>query len=972
MNGHLPPGQVSGQLSDQNSGQDFGKGSGRVDGQAPVPDLPQQPGSPPGPWRIENIVDGRSLRTRLTAAAQTHIGDADEQRRQALDLLHGALFRGRMIAQERLEQGADGLDTARLLSAVQDEVIGALYDFIVYHVYFASNPTDGERIAVCATGGYGRGVLAPSSDIDLLVLTPNRKNAHAESVLEYMLYALWDIGLKVGHAFRTVEECVRLSKEDVTIQTSLLDARFLCGEPDLFEGLQQRFAEQCVRGREATFIADKLAERDRRHARQGDTRYVVEPNVKEGKGALRDLQTLFWIQKFLEGGTQLEDVMERSAFTRQDYRRYIRAARFLWTVRCHIHFVTGRPEERLSFDLQPEIAARMGYEALGEFRGVERFMKQYFRTVRDVGNLTRVLSAKLEADQQKQPEGLRRFLPRSSPKALGEDGFTIDSGRLSIDAPERFADNPALMVRMFALAAQEELDVHPDALWGVQHNQKLLDARLQRRADVREAFFDALLGGDDPARTLRRMNEADILGRVVPEFGGIVGQTQFNMYHAYTVDEHTLRAVQAVSDIEHGRFDRHGLPSKVFGDVIHRRALYLAMLLHDTGKGLGDQQIAGEKTARRASRRLGLGPAEVDLVGWLVRHHLVMSDTAQRRDIADPRTVSVFAQEVGDLERLRLLYILTVADICAVGPNVWNAWKGQLLADLYHNTAAALRGGRTDERSVVQVLEQRAEQTRAALAEQRPVIPAPMPGMEPAYWAGFDVDDLVWHADELAGDAPVTVAWRQAVDQRDVELLISCQDRPRLFADIVGTVLDGGANIASAQVFTNPDGRIVDVFVLQAPDGGVFADGDPDRLERLGTALEEALLNGCPTRDIAARNTKREAAFIVEPVVQIRNDLSVEFTVVEIIAREQHGLLYDVAQLLADEALTIHSAHVGSYGERVFDTFYVARRDGQKLAAGPQQDGLRSQLLAILGRDDPGAPTTPAKALRRATAADSF
>ncbi len=930
------------------------------------------PSLTPGPWRIEYIIDGLALRTRLTAAAQTHIGNPDEQRRQALDILHGALFRGRMIAQERLEQGADGLDTARLLAAVQDEVICALHDFIIYHVYHAGNPTDAERIAICATGGYGRSVLAPSSDIDLLVLTPSRKNAHAESVVEYMLYALWDMGLKVGHAFRTVDECVRLSREDLTIQTSLLDARFLSGEKTLFETLKQRFEDECMKGREASFIADKLAERDRRHARQGDTRYVVEPNVKEGKGGLRDLQTLFWIVKFLKGGETLEDVMGRSDFTRQDYRRYIRAARFLWTVRCHIHFVTGRHEERLSFDLQPEIAGRMGYERLGEFLGVERFMKQYFRTVRDVGNLTRILSAKLETDQKKRPRGLRRFLPPATPKPVGTQGFVIDAGRLSIDRPERFADDPALMVRLFPLAAAEDLDIHPDALWAVQRHVGRIDARLQRHPDVRDAIFDALLEGDQPARTLRRMNEADILGRIIPEFGSIVAQTQFNMYHAYTVDEHTLRAVQTISDIEHGRFDRHGLPGPVFGDIIHRRALYLAMLLHDTGKGRGDQQIAGQKTARRACRRLGIGPAEVDLVGWLVRHHLLMSDTAQRRDITDPRTVSTFARQVGDLERLRLLYILTVADICAVGPNVWNSWKGQLLADLYHNTAAALRGGRTDERAVLAVLDGRAMARRQALASRRQDIPRPMPGMEAAYWAGFDEEELTWHADVLAQGGDPTVAWRRAGEQHDTEILVSAEDRPGLFADIVGTILQGGASIASAQVFTNPDGRIIDTFVLQAPDGGVFADGDPDRVDRLTRELETALREGCPSRDIAMRNSRREAAFIVEPVVQIRNDLSEEFTVIEIIARDGHGLLYDVAKLLADHGLAIHSAHVGSYGERVFDSFYVCRRDGTKLTDPDMGQRVREQLLDSLGRDDPGAPKTPARSLRRATAADSF
>ncbi|MCF6329587.1 MAG: glutamate--tRNA ligase family protein [Henriciella sp.] len=363
----------------------------------------------PGRWRISRIIDGRALRAKLTAAALQHEGDEKAARVQALDLLHTALFRGRLIAQERLQQGADGLDTARLLSAVQDEVLHALYDYTTTHVFRAHNPTEGERLAVFATGGYGRGVLAPSSDIDLLFIRPYKASAHAESVIEYMLYALWDMGLKVGHAFRTPQECVRLSADDVTIKTSLLDARFLFGDKDLANDTAELFNVQAVAGKDAQFIADKLAERDNRHTRQGDARYLVEPNVKEGKGGLRDLQTLFWIVKHMHPETvvSLEDVVKQQAFTQHESVIFMRAARFLWTVRCHLHYITGRPEERLSFDLQPELAERMGYRDRAGQLGVERFMKRYFLAAKDVGGLTRILAAKLEAEG-KQPHW--RFL----------------------------------------------------------------------------------------------------------------------------------------------------------------------------------------------------------------------------------------------------------------------------------------------------------------------------------------------------------------------------------------------------------------------------------------------------------------------------------------------------------------------------------------------------------------------------------
>lgn len=935
---------------------------------------PLQPSARPGPWRLANIIDSRALRVKLSTAALDNIGDDAAARARAMDLLHGALFRGRLIAQERLQQGADGLDTARLLACVQDEVISALYDFTTTHVFRARNPTEGERMAIAATGGYGRGVLAPSSDIDLLVLHAWKTSPHAESVLEYMLYALWDMGLKVGHAFRTPAECVRLAREDVTIKTSLLDMRFICGDRDLFVEAREDFHDKCVAGQDAQFIADKLAERDARHARQGDTRYVVEPNLKEGKGGLRDLQTLYWIIKHMEGGETLEEVIRSSVFARADYRRYIRAARFFWTVRCHLHYLTGRPEERIGFDLQPEIAERMGYRDRGEQLGVERFMKRYFLVAKDVGSLTRILAAKLEAREKKKPEGLMRFLPQRGPKPL-EDApeFVIDAGRLSVREDTVLAEDPVRMIRLFVLAEREDLDIHPDALWAVTRHLGKFRPSMRKTHEAREALLSAILDGTRPALTLKRMNEAGVLGKALPEFGGIVAQTQFNMYHHFTVDEHTLRAVERISDIEHGRVEGLKLARDIFPLIENRRALYLAMLLHDTGKGRGDQQIEGEKTARRAAKRLGLPRAEVDLIGWLVRNHLEMSETAQKRDISDPRTVSQFTSLVKDLDRLRCLYILTIADIWAVGPGVWNAWKGQLLADLYHNTAAALRGGRTDEAAVQAALEDRATRRRAQLVELNGQLPERMLRMETAYWTGFDTEDLQWHCEQIraVGEAPL-VAHRVREGRGGVDLLVSGRDRIGLFASLVGAIVARGANIVSAQAFTSLEGEVIDTFVLQTPNGEIFAEGDPSRLERLGEDVKRALTGESEAVEIKTRRERREAAFIVQPMVQIRQDLSADCTVIDLAGRDREGLLYDVARVLAREALSIRSAHVGSYGERVFDAFYVQTPAGGKIQGAAHAERLREELMAVLERDAPEAPSTPVRELRRASAVDSF
>ena len=924
----------------------------------------------PGKWRLSSIIDGRALRVKLTAAALNHEGDDKATRKEALDILHGAMFRGRLIAQERLQQGADGLDTARLLAAVQDEVLHALYDFTTTHVFRARNPTEGERMAVFATGGYGRSVLAPSSDIDLLFIRAYKASPHAESVIEYMLYAMWDMGLKVGHAFRTPQECVRLAKEDVTIKTSLLDARFLFGDEALAKETQDLFIRQSVVGQDSKFIADKLEERDHRHARQGNARYLVEPNVKESKGGLRDLQTLYWIVKHMnpDATETLEDVMKTNIFTEHEYHLFLRAARLLWTVRCHLHYITGRPEERLSFDLQPEIASRMGYQDRGEQLGVERFMKRYFLAAKDIGGLTRILAAKLEAEQIAKPEGWRRFLPGSAQnKPLSDPKFMLEGNRVTFKPNTNLETHPQAMLQLFQIADTEGLDVHPDALAQVTRNVKIINAKTRTDAKMVSVFLDILLNSKNLGLTLNRMNEAGVLGRFQPEFGGIVAQTQFNMYHHYTVDEHTIRALEFISQMDQGE-EGFSLAHQLFEKIENRRALYLAMLLHDTGKGLGDQQIEGMKTARRACKRLGLDQAETELVAWLVGNHLEMSETAQKRDIADPRTIVTFSEKVMDLEHLRLLYILTVADIRAVGPNVWNTWKGQLLGDLYHNTEAALRGGRTDESSVTAELKARAEANRELVLEQVSALPKVMLEMDEAYWTGFEAEILIEHARKLQSQQGTIIEAHSREEGRTV-LFVSAPDGVGLFARLTSALGALGAHTVAAQVFTGPSGRIIDVFVLEDGEGNPFAHGDRNRLDRLEKAVQKALESEDGPQKVSMRQNQRKAAFIVQPRVTISDDASQSYTVIDVSGRDRPGLLSDVSTVLADAGISIVSAHVGSYGERVFDAFYVKLPEGFD---ADMKSSLRDQLLAALGREEPDGPSTPARKLKRASAADSF
>jgi len=915
------------------------------------------------PTRVEHVVDGFRLRSQLSTAALDALGDAGEQRRRAIDILKGALFRGRMIAKERLENGAGGMETARLICGITDEVVGALYDFTTVHVFRARNPTEGERLALMAVGGYGRGALAPFSDIDLLFLRPYKETAHAESVIEFMLYALWDLGFKVGHASRTVAECLKLSREDITIRTSLLEARRLTGDEALAATLIKRFREEVVRGSGAEFVAAKLKERDDRHARAGASRFMVEPNVKEGKGGLRDLHTLFWIAQYLRPGDGLAAVMRLEMFNGREVRAFIRDFDFLEAVRAHLHFTTGRPEERLTFDVQPEMARRMGYFDRARKGGdntpaVERFMRRYFLIAKEVGSLTRVFTAKLEADHLKvAPRGLSRFLPSRETRArLNEPGFHIEGGRLTVDGPGVFDEDPVRLLRLFQIADFRDLDLHPDAFTAATRRLGLIGAKVRRDPAAAAVFLDILARGKKPRRTLELMNEAGVLGRYLPEFGRIVAQMQFNMYHSYTVDEHTLRAVGIINDIAAGRFEEdHPLCTAIMPLIEDREALFLAMLLHDTGKGgAGGQEVAGGRAARQACERLGLERRRIDLIAWLVEHHLMMSDFAQKRDVADPATVAAFAAVVENPERLRLLLVLTVADIRAVGPGVWNGWKGQLLRELHAATEALFRGGRTSDAAGVarRRREAVAYDARAALAADHPDSTAWSGSMEDAYFVAFSTLEQAAHmslAHRAREGGGAAAEARIRADRNAAEIVVAARDRRALFADLALTLSTFGGNVVGAKIFTSSRGEAIDVFYVQDAVGQPLGVGGGRQLARLTAALEAAGRGEAPGAPAPATiDLGRASAFAISPSVAIDNQASHHSTVIEVSGRDRPGLLQALARTLSEAALSIQSAHIDNYGERAVDTFYVVGADGEKLTDPARSAAVRQRLLGAL------------------------
>jgi [protein-PII] uridylyltransferase len=925
------------------------------------------------PTRLEYVVDGDRLRAQLNAAALDALGDQTEQRRRALDVLRAALFRGRMIAKERLEAGAGGIETATLISGVTDQVVCALHDFTTQHVFRASNPTDGERMAVVAVGGYGRGALAPFSDIDLLFLRHYKQTAHTESVIEFMLYALWDLGFKVGHASRTIDDCIKLAREDFTIRTSLLEARRLTGDEKLANELKRRFRDEVVKGTSAEFVAAKLKERDDRHARAGASRYMVEPNVKEGKGALRDLHTLFWIAQYVHPSESRDGVVQLDLFDKREVRLFIRAFDFLWAVRCHLHFITGRSEERLSFDLQPELARRMGYGDRGDAPAVERFMRRYFLMAKEVGALTRAFCAKLESEQAKRkPQGLSRLLAprRSTRRSLDEPGFHVDGGRLNIDSTAVFQADPINLLRLFAIADHLSLDLHPDAFTAVNRSLALITPKVRRAPAAARIFMDVLAHGQHTYSVLTLMNDSGLLGRYLPEFARIVAQMQFNMYHSYTVDEHTLRAVGAIADIAAGRLaEDHPLSVETFPLIVDKEALFLAMLLHDTGKGgVGGQEKAGARSARSACERMGLDHDRIELIAWLVEHHLMMSDYAQKRDVSDPRTVEAFARIVETPERLRLLLVLTTADIRAVGPGVWNGWKGQLIRELFGSTEAFLRDRRASEspEAPPRGPNTAATDARARLIEAAPSAQAWAPSMEDAYFTGFSLDEQTLHADLIQRGGAAAAA-RLRPERNATEVTVAALDRRGLFADMASALSGMGANVVAAKVYTTKTGQALDVFQVQDGAGSPFGADNPRLIERLIAGMEAAG-RGEPPRVERGRvmDLGRAAAFSIAPTVALDNDTAEDATVIEASGRDRPGLLAALARTLADAGLSIQSAHIDNYGERAADAFYVLDGSG-KLIDAARAASLKTALLKALDTDD-APPTGGRPRLERARA----
>ena len=853
---------------------------------------------------------------------------------------------------------AGGLDTARAIAGLHHDLVRAVWDHVTRDLHPNANPTPGERVALCAVGGFGRGEMAPHSDIDLLFVVADRNpSAHAEQVTEAVLYLLWDLGLSVGHAVRTPAQCVELARSDQTILTSLLDLRHLAGDHELSDAVYARLQGHIAKTRNRAYIADKLAERDARHAAQGNSRYQIEPNIKEGKGGLRDLHVLYWIATFLDNlDGELEDANDGARyvalglFDERAAQRFARASDFLWRTRIHLHWLAGRAQEQLSFDAQTKLCREMGYASGPIEEAVERFMREYFTNAREVGALTRIACAKLEEQEAiRVPLGLDALLPGNR-RNMRNTSFRLRKGRLDFRDALSIRERPAQIMELFEIAGRRNLDIHPDAFQAIDYRRNLIDADFRRDPAISATFQKLLLGAKVPGAVLRVMNEAGVLGRYLLEFGGIVARTQFNMHHAYTVDEHTLRLVSDLNDIETGELaDAHPISTAIARELTReqRLALYLACLLHDTGKGVGDQCVEGARLARRACRRLGVPQTVTDDVAWLVRRHLDLSETAQRRDLSDPDTIRAFAARVGSVERLDMLLLLTVVDIRSVGPGIWNDWKATLLRELYGRTRDVLDGAGEDYAPGARAASLREQLLERLPGEMAGRVRAIVEDLPDSYWERADMEGFVRHArffdQAVEAGEDMRVHTRRDRPRDITEAWVLARDRDGLFADLTLAIAASGAQVTGARLSTTESGRVFNVFYLQNANGHAFGRRDDDKLSGLRESVARAAAGDVSGLSApVARSSRRAAAIPIRARARVLH--AERGCIVEIAGRDRPGLLHAIADVLRAHGLPVLSAHVEVEGPKAIDAFYLG-------ACPASESRLRRDLMGVLAAD---------------------
>ena len=847
---------------------------------------------------------------------------------------------------DALDSSERGDRTAAHFARNCDEIVTAL---------FALLPHGKDEIALVAIGGYGRGKLAPYSDVDLLVLHETASGDDFNQALNFILYPLWDSGLKLSHSVHTPGSAAEFAKEDMVARTAFLDARFLAGSKKLFDKFTSAY-DKLRRRTKSEFVKAKLEEQEKRQSRADETRYLVEPDLKEGKGALRDVQTIGWLYKYAFGG----DIGDSKAIDKildpSEKRALRKVERFFWSVRMQLHDLRGGPDDLLTFDIQPEVAARLGYADRRDMTAAERLMKHYFVNAVEVGRLTRVLCAKLEEARAKGLPRLPAMLPKAlqSDEAPGKPNLRIKDGRLDFESATKARRSPRDFFRLFrAFSKKPKIDFHPDALAIISEQLPEVTSDVRKDLVIAKLFRGVMVEAEDPVRVLRIMTETGLLGKYIPSFGSIVGRIRYGLYRRYTLDEHVLRVIGVLKRIERGELKKeHPLASAVVQKAPDPMVFYIAILLHESIWTVKDQSVAEcQKLVQRVAKRMGLGEEQASLAAWAAANHHTLVRTAERRNITEAYAVSKFASQIGTRERLDLMLVLSVCRLRIVSLYSWDEVTRRQITELYEATVAWFEGGeealhrRLDARASLARLETKTKLADWPEEEKENFLrrlSAPiLRSLDPGIIVRFAY--LARAAEKDRADAAVTVTPRDG----DYEAIIYADDRPGLLADIAGAVAATGLSLRTVQALTTEDGKAFDIALIQSADGVPLDDS------RLAARLHSTLLSvarggGGERPEIPRQFGDRRSIFSVAPEVRIELAASEDATVIEAEGLDRPGLLCELTAALSSLGVSIVSAHIATYGERAVDAFYLLGEDGNKITDERLLSRIEKALKEVL------------------------
>ena len=842
-----------------------------------------------------------------------------------------------------------GRKVVRQLTLLFDQLCENLYTAAVVGI----NQHEVDNCALIALGGYGRAEMNPRSDLDLMFYyLPAGKDA-ARVISDRMLYLLWDLHLDVGYSIRSSAECLEESS-DCTVRSALLDARLIVGGHGIFATFNQNVGHYMLNRDTATFIKHKLIERAERKKKYGSSIYLLEPNLKEGEGGLRELQEALWIARVKFKSKNLDDLLKKGVITEQDYYEYNDALDYLWKVRNFIHFYGQRKGDQLTFELQRQIAVALGYKNVRQTSAVEQFMRSYYSRAFQVEHLATKLILVATQSSTLQHRKPFNFISRRNL----EDGFYIVYGELRTKKDQRLLDDPVLMMVAFELAQKHEVQMCIELKQLIRDNSFLINDKIRRSKRINSSFLTILRYSKGATKILRKMHHLQFLNAYIPEFKKIYCRVQFDQYHIYTVDIHTLFAIEEMEKVWHGDYAQdHPLITGVANNIEKRGLLMLAILFHDIGKGSGkDHSVQGAEMIPVIARRMRLNKEDSKRLQFLVLNHLQMTFISQRRDLQDMYMISQFAEKMEMSETLRMLYLLTFADLKAVGPDVWSEWKGGLLRELYEKTFDVLEKNEFFHEQRSEKVRNRKRKIRIALGGEFPEsrIATAIKSLNTRYLLSYRVDEIIPHLRLALGRGKKTLVMHveHNYDAKYSELTIATIDTPGLFSQIAGVLTGNSINILGAQIHTRKTGAVLDILQVNSMVGDIVENKQKwERVERdLGAVLE----GRSHIEDLFDQNTESDYFSEVkgqhrrEDQVIIDNDVSNSYTVIDIFTYDKSGLLYEITKTMNQLGLYITVSKVSTKVDQVADVFYVSDIFGQKIIDPVKLEEIRTSILDSL------------------------